>query len=81
MSHIPIQSTGIAVVLLKKINAVYHVLLVKRSSSKLHNVWCYIGGGIEAEETAVEAAYGKKSSLHCSKGATLPYCPGLSFPV
>lgn len=57
MSHIPVQSTGIAVVLLKKINAVYHVLLIKRSSSKLHNVWCYIGGGIEAEETAVEAAY------------------------
>ena len=57
MSHIPIQSTGIAVVLLKKINAVYHVLLVKRSSSKLNNIWCYIGGGIEAGETAVEAAY------------------------
>lgn len=57
MSIIPIKSTGVAAVLIKEINDMYHVLLLKRTSHHLHNIWCYIGGGIEEEETAIEAVY------------------------
>ena len=57
MNDIPIKSLGIAAVLLKKINNTYHVLLLKRNSQHLNNTWCYIGGGIEAGETAIDAVY------------------------
>ena len=57
MHDIPIKSTGIAAVLLKKMNNTYYVLLLKRKSIHLNNVWCYIGGRIEDGETAVEAVY------------------------
>lgn len=56
MVDIPIRCTGIAVVLLKKYENEYKVLLLKRSSPILPNVWCYIGGSIEEGETATEAA-------------------------
>ncbi|WP_226672339.1 NUDIX hydrolase [Rossellomorea aquimaris] len=57
MSEVPIRCTGIAVVLLKKVENQYSVLLVKRAKSVLKDVWCYIGGGIEEGEKAWEAAY------------------------
>lgn len=57
MNDIPIKSLGIAAVLLKKINNTYHVLLLKRNSQHLNNTWCYIGGGIEVGETAIDAVY------------------------
>ncbi len=57
MSIIPIKSTGIAAVLLKEINNTYYVLLLKRTSPTLNNIWCYIGGSIEDGETAIEAVY------------------------
>ncbi|UNT57698.1 NUDIX hydrolase [Lysinibacillus capsici] len=57
MNVIPIKSTGIAAVLLKEINNTYHVLLLKRTSLNLNNIWCYIGGGIEDGETAIDAVY------------------------
>lgn len=56
LSQIPVKSVGIAVVLLKRFNEHYKVLLLKRATSVLHGAWCYIGGGIEAGETAWEAA-------------------------
>jgi dATP pyrophosphohydrolase len=51
-----IRCKGIAVVLLKKIENQYVVLLLKRASTILHNEWCYIGGGIVNGETAWQAA-------------------------
>ena len=57
MNSIPIKSNGIAAILLKEINHTYHVLLLKRTSNTLNNIWCYIGGGIEDGETAIEAVY------------------------
>ncbi|KPL60428.1 NUDIX hydrolase [Rossellomorea vietnamensis] len=57
MSEVPIKCTGIAVVLLKKVQNEFKVLLVKREGSVLKDVWCYIGGGIEEGEKAWEAAY------------------------
>ncbi|MFJ7915649.1 MULTISPECIES: NUDIX pyrophosphatase [unclassified Lysinibacillus] len=54
--EVPIKCTGVAIVLLKKIENEYKVLLLKRSTSVLHNVWCYIGGGIEEGELAWESA-------------------------
>ena len=57
MNDIPIKSLGIAAVLLKKMNNTYYVSLLKRNSQHLNNTWCYIGGGIEAGETAIDAVY------------------------
>ncbi|WP_034762111.1 NUDIX domain-containing protein [Rossellomorea vietnamensis] len=57
MSEVPIRCTGIAVVLLKKVDDQHKVLLVKRAESVLKDEWCYIGGGIEGGEKAWEAAY------------------------
>lgn len=57
MVGIPVRSLGIAVVLLKKINNIYHVLLLKRNSQHLNNTWCYLGGGIEGGETAIDTVY------------------------
>lgn len=54
---VPIRCTGIAVVLIKQVASQYKVLLLKRASSTLKGLWCYIGGGIESGETAVEAAW------------------------
>jgi len=54
--EIPISSSGIAVVLLKKFDDEYKVLLLKRASSVLNEAWCYIGGKIEKGEKAWEAA-------------------------
>lgn len=54
--EVPIKCTGVAIVLLKKIENEYKVLLLKRSTSVLNNVWCYIGGGIEEGEKAWESA-------------------------
>ncbi|MEK4092316.1 NUDIX domain-containing protein [Viridibacillus sp. FSL H8-0110] len=55
--EVPIRCTGIATVLLKKIEDEYKVLLLKRNTSVLRNVWCYIGGSIEEGEKAWEAAF------------------------
>ncbi|WP_186577188.1 NUDIX hydrolase [Aquibacillus kalidii] len=51
-----IKCTGIATVLLKKIDNEYKVLLLKRATSVLRDVWCYIGGGIERGEKAWETS-------------------------
>lgn len=56
MSEIPIRCTGVATVLLKRIENEYKVLLLKRATAVLRDVWCYIGGGIEKDESAWEAA-------------------------
>ena len=53
---VPIQCNGIAVVLLKKIDNEYKVLLLKRASAVLRDAWCYIGGSIEDGEKAWQAA-------------------------
>lgn len=45
--EVPMKCTGVAIVLLKKIENEYKVLLLKRATSILNNVWCYIGGAIE----------------------------------
>ncbi|MGN7411625.1 NUDIX hydrolase [Paenibacillus sp. SAF-068] len=47
---------GVAVVLLKKSQDQYRVLMLKRAGRMLHNEWCYVGGGIEQGEKAWEAA-------------------------
>lgn len=57
MNDLPIKSIGIAAVILKKINKIYHVLLLKRNSQHLNNTWCYLGGRIEAGETAIDAVF------------------------
>lgn len=54
--EVSIRCTGIAVVLLKKIEEEYKVLLLKRSTPVLREAWCYIGGSIENGERAWEAA-------------------------
>jgi dihydroneopterin triphosphate diphosphatase len=54
--QIQIKSTGVAAVLLKKVNNEYKVLLLKRAASVLKDVWCYIGGSIEKDEKAWESA-------------------------
>ncbi|MFP7170427.1 NUDIX hydrolase [Terribacillus halophilus] len=54
--NLPIICEGVAAVLLKRIGNEYKVLLLKRATSVLQNVWCYIGGGIEEEEKAWETA-------------------------
>lgn len=54
--EVPVRCTGVAVVLLKKIDQEYRVLLLKRSTKVLRDAWCYIGGGIEQGEKAWEAA-------------------------
>jgi dATP pyrophosphohydrolase len=51
-----VRCRGVAAVLLKKIDNDYKVLLMKRDTSILRNAWCYIGGSIEREEKALEAA-------------------------
>ncbi len=43
-------------VLLKRFEDEYRVLLLRRSTPVLRGLWCYIGGGIEAGETSWEAA-------------------------
>ncbi|WCF10664.1 NUDIX domain-containing protein [Paenibacillus thiaminolyticus] len=55
-NEVSIQCTGIAVVLLKKSNDEFKVLLLKRAAPPLKDEWCYIGGSIEAGEKAWEAA-------------------------
>ncbi|MEO4052094.1 NUDIX domain-containing protein [Solibacillus sp. CAU 1738] len=55
-SSVPLKCNGIAVVLLKKIDNDYKVLLLKRATPILRDVWCYIGGSIEEGEKAWEAA-------------------------
>jgi len=54
--EIPIRCHGIAVVLLKEFNGEYKVLLLKRATPVLKDIWCYIGGGIEEGEKAWESA-------------------------
>ena len=56
MSEIPIRCTGVAIVLLKRVENEYKVLLLKRATKVLRDVWCYIGGGIEKDESAWETA-------------------------
>jgi len=56
LSEIPIRCTGVATVLLKRIENEYRVLLLKRATAVLCDAWCYIGGGIEKDESAWEAA-------------------------
>ncbi|MCA0969301.1 NUDIX domain-containing protein [Halobacillus litoralis] len=54
--EVPIRCTGVAAVLLKKSASGYQVLLLKRNTEVLRDVWCYVGGSIEEGETAWEAA-------------------------
>ncbi|MGM7681181.1 NUDIX hydrolase [Cytobacillus sp. Hm23] len=54
--EVPLRCTGVAAVLLKKVGADYKVLLLKRDTAVLQDVWCYIGGSIEEGEKAWEAA-------------------------
>ncbi|MDZ5472404.1 NUDIX domain-containing protein [Bacillus sp. 31A1R] len=54
--EVPIRCTGVAIVLMKKIENEYKVLLLKRATSILKDVWCYIGGSIEGGEKAWESA-------------------------
>jgi dATP pyrophosphohydrolase len=54
--EIPIKCRGVAVVLIKKMDNEYKVLLLKRATSVLKEAWCYIGGSIEKGEKAWEAA-------------------------
>jgi len=54
--EVPIRCIGVATVLLKKIDHQYKVLLLKRATTVLRDVWCYIGGAIEKGESAWEAA-------------------------
>jgi dATP pyrophosphohydrolase len=68
---IPIRCTGIAVILLKKIENHYKVLLLKRATSILLDAWCYIGGGIEEGEKAWEAARREIEEETGIKGVTL----------
>ncbi|MBW8352033.1 NUDIX domain-containing protein [Bacillus sp. IITD106] len=53
---IPLRCKGIAVVLLKKFDDEYKVLLLKRATPVLRDVWCYIGGSIEEGEIAWQSA-------------------------
>lgn len=53
---VPIRCEGVAVVLLKKCQDDYLVLMMKRAGRVLRDEWCYIGGGIEQGEKAWEAA-------------------------
>ncbi|WP_421385262.1 NUDIX hydrolase [Bacillus salacetis] len=53
---VPIKCTGVAAVLLKKVNNEYRVLLLKRATPALKDVWCYVGGSIEEGEKAWESA-------------------------
>ncbi|MGR9050553.1 NUDIX hydrolase [Halobacillus faecis] len=54
--EVPLRCTGVAAVLIKRTDSGYKVLLLKRDTSVLRDVWCYIGGGIEEGEKAWEAA-------------------------
>lgn len=54
--ELPLRSKGIAVVLLKKFESEYKVLLLKRATPVFQNTWCYIGGSIEEGETAWQSA-------------------------
>lgn len=54
--QVPLRCTGVATVLIKRTESDDKVLLLKRDTSVLRDVWCYIGGGIEEGEKAWEAA-------------------------
>lgn len=54
--EVPLRCTGVAVVIIKKTGSDYKVLLLKRDTPVLKDIWCYIGGGIEEGEKAWEAA-------------------------
>ncbi|WP_454191086.1 NUDIX hydrolase [Paenibacillus sp. Marseille-Q7038] len=54
--EVPLRCKGVAVVLLKNTPRGYKVLLLKRASSVLRDIWCYIGGGTEEGEQAWETA-------------------------
>ncbi|WP_347320416.1 NUDIX domain-containing protein [Rossellomorea sp. RS05] len=55
-TELPIRRSGIAAVLVKKVDGEDCVLLLKRASRTLNGAWCYIGGGIEPGEKAWQAA-------------------------
>lgn len=55
-NEVPLRCSGVAVVLLKNTPSGYKVLLLKRATSVLSGIWCYIGGSIEEGEKAWEAA-------------------------
>ncbi len=55
--EIPVRCRGIAVVLIKKIEGVDKILLMRRATSSLRGAWCYIGGGVKEGEKASEAAF------------------------
>lgn len=50
--NIPIQTIGVAVVVLRKRKNQTEVLLLKRQSTILNEAWTYIGGKIEQGEIA-----------------------------
>ncbi|KAA0549547.1 NUDIX domain-containing protein [Bacillus sp. BGMRC 2118] len=53
---LPIRCSGVAAILLKKLEGEYKVLLLKRATSVLKDAWCYIGGSIEEGEKAWQSA-------------------------
>jgi dihydroneopterin triphosphate diphosphatase len=55
MAEIPVKCSAVAVVLIRKSAAGHELLLLRRTQS-LSGEWCHIAGGIEAGETAWQAA-------------------------
>ncbi|MGM0788705.1 MAG: NUDIX hydrolase [Bacillota bacterium] len=70
MPGVPIKCTGIAAILIKKLEKESKVLLLKRAGTVLPDAWCYIGGSIEEGETAWEAAL---REIKEETGISLPY--------
>jgi dihydroneopterin triphosphate diphosphatase len=70
MSEVPLKCTGIAAILIKKLEKESKVLLLKRAGTVLPDAWCYIGGSIEEGETAWEAAL---REIKEETGISLPY--------
>jgi len=55
MDGVQIRSVGVACVVLKSINNIFHVLCLKRNFHP-KDAWCYIGGKIKVGESSSEAA-------------------------
>jgi 8-oxo-dGTP pyrophosphatase MutT (NUDIX family) len=58
MVEIPIRSFQVSCFLLRQSGDKTEVLLLKRASQAvLGGVWCQVAGGIEEDETAVDAVF------------------------
>lgn len=56
MTHLPIKSSGVSVVVLRGAGSQIETLLLRRSSRVLKGAWCQVAGGIEQQEAAWQAA-------------------------